>query len=73
MIKKIAAVRTIFINKNKTLPDDYKFGTGLYDHVIPDGAEPRTTGPMPLYNCLKPPDWKNPCWLCKRVLRVSSG
>lgn len=24
--------------------------------IIPDGAEPRITGPTPLYNCLKPPD-----------------
>lgn len=40
---------------------------------VPVGADPSITGAMPLYNFVKPPERKNPCSLCKRVLSVSIG
>jgi hypothetical protein len=32
-----------------------------------------STGPMPLYSSAKPPEARNPLWLCNLVRMVSKG
>ena len=41
--------------------------------LIPVGADPIVTDSKPEYMPRNPPDFKNPCSLCNRVLMVSNG
>lgn len=41
--------------------------------IVPPGALPMTTLPIPLYIPLRPPALKKPCADCKRVFIVSNG